>query len=259
MSELTVLPLSPEDMVEFFKDKERRYTIDYRGSLENLQSPKFLLTYIANLGIRCDMNECPDELMAEYMILKEQAPVRNLCIAHGNILSMGKHGEMWEDVDELFDVERTVAFIQNHPDLVLMQMAFLNSLPLFTLTRMDLEPDSGEGEPNIREHLPEGVVETDAAYEELGFTLLDLIMKEDFLLYYLHDNPPMEDQIYFTRYFEEYMFGGRNLFYYLYKETNGYMSLVRLATLAAKGDEEAQKSLDKVTELVDKMLEDVAA
>ena len=92
-------------------------------------------------------------------------------------------------------------------------------------------------------------------YDEIGISIPLLFGFEDFLLMYLHQNIPVEDQLYFTRYFDEYIFGGKNLFAFFDSEENSFMGLVKLATAAASGDKQyqtvAESLIEKVTGLVE--------
>ena len=116
----TVLPLSPTDMVEFFKNKDVEYTIDYEASLKNLNSPKFLLMYIANLGLKCNIDTVTTELMVDYMQLKEFADILNFKLTHANILYLAKFGEMlFTENEYTWSMEECIDFAKNHNGILL--------------------------------------------------------------------------------------------------------------------------------------------
>lgn len=247
MEESFVLPLSPQQMVDFFKDKDRVFLINYEESLKNFQTPRFLLMYVANLGLVCNVDKITDELLAEYMVMKEFADIVNLRRAHANVVYVGKYESSLLYVDdewiELFPYDRVVQFIQDHPVLVLAHMSFLNSLPLYALTRI---------ESTNREDLSSKVVE--GTIDELGFSLLHLLSLKDFLMMYLQQNVPLEDQLYFSRYFDEYMYGGKNLFAYFENPNNLFYGALLLTYSSLTGDEESKATLDSMTTELDSLL-----
>ena len=242
----TTLPLSPQQMVEFFKNKDEKLTIDYNKSLYNVKSPKFLLMYIANLGLTCDVDVVTDELLYEYLTLTEFTDIQNLQYIHANILYLGKYGEvLYDELLTYYSVDDMIRFIQANPTLIQTQMAFINSMPLF----IDAHKGIGEDEPN-KEHAKKS---TDKLYDELGFSIISLFSLSDFLMSYLRLNIDIKDQIYFTRYFDEYMYGGKNLFGLFNNNMNSYMGLVQLVT-DAEHDAEAKQVLDDLTNTMTNIL-----
>jgi len=259
--EKITLPLSPPLMVEFFKDKTTEYFIDYDASLNNLQSARFLLMYIANLGLTCNVDKITDEFVAEYMMLREFATINNVKVAHANILYYGKYESLFyqddgeDDWIKMFDEQRIENFIRLYPDIVLVQKAFLNSMPLYILSRQGIDAENPNTE-QIRNAFKGKV--TDQLFEQIGFPLLMLFSQKDFLMMYLRENVPLIDQIYFTRYFEEYMFGGKSLFAYFASPKNAYMGLVQLLTNINQGDEQAKTTLVDLTTKMTRFLEEAA-
>lgn len=243
----TILPLSPTDMVEFFKNKEQEYMIDYQASLENLSSPKFLLMYIANLGLRCRIDKLPFELVLSYIQLKEFTNITNLQQAHANILYLAKFGEALFEVGEHdMSIDDCIAFATQNNKALINQMALLNSIPLFVLSRLGASEDEQFGP--LKDQLVTS--STDKQFDDIGYSVIQLFTVSEFLISYLHANIPIEDQIYFTRYFDEYMFNGNNIFAYVFNPKNEYASLCQLISQADMGDVE---SSDKLTDMVSKM------
>ena len=257
MTDKITLPLEPEDMVEYFKNKDKKYLVDYEASIENMQSPRFMLMYIANLGIVCDVDVITDELLVEYMRMKDVTEIVNLRMVHANVLFFGKYEYvLYVDNEDAaigsYDADDLTRVIQANPHLVLTQMALLNSLPLFIFSRHGASSEDEHGLEDVRNSLPDGVLIDNTLHEDIGFAILRLFTLEDFLLMYLAKNVEVTSQIYFTRYFEEYMFSGRNLFYYINRDANAYMNLIRLATTSltdATAKETLTALIDNATEI----------
>jgi len=242
--EKIVLPLTPTDMVEFFKDKNQAYLIDYHASLANLSNPKFLLMYIANLGLNCNIDVITHELMDEYMRLKEFSEVQNLKITHANILGLAKHGDMfYTDHPHLWSIDECIDFATQHHSLLIPQMAFVNSIPLYMLTKLG----AGEGEEFGPLHDTLITTVTDEQFDEIGYSVVKLFTIKDFLMAYLCTNIPLSDQIYYTRYFDEYMFNGGNIFSYVFNDKSAYAGLITLAAEMDAGDTVAG---DKIKQLM---------
>lgn len=234
--EKIVLPLSPTDMVAFFADKEQEYLIDFHESIKNLSNPKFLLMYIANLGLTCNIDVITPKLLEEYMQLKEFCNVVNLKLTHANVLYLAKYGEvLYTEQDRLLSLDDSIDFAMTHHNILIHQMAFLNSMPLYILTRLGAK--EGDRYGPLKERLV--TLESDEQYDEIGYSLIQLFTVPDFLLAYLHTNIPLEDQIYFVRYFDEYMFNGGNIFSYVFHEKNAYAGLFQLVSDMDAGDDEA--------------------
>jgi hypothetical protein len=235
MTNKVILPLSPTDMVEFFKNKEQSYVIDYEKSVENLTNPKFLLMYVANLGLKCEIDKVDHELMAEYMILKEFTDITNLRENHANILYLAKFGEMLKIESEYsWKIDDCIDFAKTHHDILIPQMAFTNSIPLYIFSRLYAE--EGELYGPLKEEIVQH--EEPGQIDEIGYSLIKLFTLKEFLLAYLAKNIPLQEQVYFTRYFDEYMFSGSNLFSYVFSEKNIYANIIHLLTSESSDDKQ---------------------
>ena len=224
-------------MVEFFKNKDKHYIIDSDASVKNLVSPKFLLMYIANLGLHCDIDNITPELILEYMKLKEFTNIANLQYTHANILNLAKHGEMLYSEDAgLMPMDECIEVAKNNNELLIHQLALINSIPLYILTRLGASEDEPFGP------LYDTVIthKTNDQFDDIGYSVIKLFSIPDFLLSFLSTNIPIEDQIYFTRYFDEYMFNGSNIFSYIFNNKNAYAGLCQLLSDVEAGNEESQ-------------------
>lgn len=247
--ETVTLPLSPTQMVEFFKNKHVIYEIDYESSIKNLKNDSTLLRYIANLNIQCNINAITPELMVEYFKLSDVANIINLNKIYLNILFYAKYGQRYDANDDLIMEEHIQQFIIDNPVLVVIHDAFLNSIPLYVFTRPDLNKDLVK--QFIGEYVDDINYKTvDNTVDELGFSILTPFNNGDFMLQYFQSNVAFENQIYFTRYFDEYMFNGKNLFFYFENENNSYFKLLKLLTNVNSGDIEAKENLTNLFKLL---------
>lgn len=232
------LPLSPTDMVEFFKAKDDHYIIDVKGSLENLNE-RALLLYLANLKIKCDVDLITEELLLQYMLLKEFCYINNLVKTHANVLYVVKYGELiYPEYTTQFNLKQIVKFVEINPEVLADQCMFLDSMPLYCLTRTKTEEDE-EGEIPEVGFVEEGLV------DNLGYNVFILCQHEDFLIRFLAEFPAIEDQTYYTRYFDEYIFHGKNLFHYM--QDSAFMGMI--ACILSEDDEESKNILQRMDAL----------
>jgi len=181
------------------------------------------------------------------MQLKEFADILNLKLTHANILYLAKFGEMlFTENEYTWSMEECIDFAKNHNGILLNQIAFLNSIPLYILSK--LNAPEGETHGPFKEQLVTTV--SDEKYDDIGYSVIQLFTVSTFLLRYLHANVPLEYQIYYTQYFDEYMFNGSNMFAYIMNDKNEYAGLCQLAANADAGDEDA---ITLLNDLMDKM------
>lgn len=126
-----------------------------------------------------------------------------LTAIHANILCFLKYHDVpYPPGLEHFDEEAMITFIEDHKDLVIEHCIFLDSFMLFVESRKK-NYKKREGQPT-----------DDELHDELGFSLLKLLTYEDFMIVFHRRIPPLYEQTYYNKYFDEYMFKGMNLFYY---------------------------------------------
>ena len=77
-----------------FEDRDRIFFIDYEKSVENMNNPKFLLMYVANLGLNCMIDKVTPELLENYMTMREATNIINLRYVHANVLYLAKYGDV---------------------------------------------------------------------------------------------------------------------------------------------------------------------
>lgn len=243
---LVTLPLSPTDMVEFFKDKSQVYTVDYDVTVENL-SPRSMLMYLANLGINCSFSRVTHELMTDYITMKEFSNTPVLAAIHANILGYIKFETiMYPEVLPLFGVSAIVKFAQEHVDIVADQCTFLDSFYLYMETRALGEDDE----------VTQTELFDDELHDAISFSLVTLLQFEDFMINWMAEVPPLDEQTYYSRYFDDYMFRGKNLFFYAHQSSAfGLFSILQ----NAQENEDAKKEMDALDAFMTKASEQLGA
>lgn len=223
------LPLSPDIMVKFFQDKSIIFDIDFDASIQSLTESS-MIRYLSNLSITCTIDKITDDLLLQYMIINEVCNISNLTIAHANVLYFAKYGKVLYPHGLLdFNEDNMSAFIANNMEVIIVQLMFLDSMLLYFLTR-DEKFKSLYDNDNV----------DDTTHAEIGFSFLKLFELSDFLLIYSEDVPNPSDQTYYSRYFDDYMFGGKNL--YSFVPTNAYFGLIAKLTLGYE-DEDVRNDL----------------
>ena len=223
----TALPLPAQVMVQFFRDKKNiGFEIDYDQSLANLRSPGPILQYLANLNLTqqssLNTKKISCELLAHYMKMRDVCKVKELLDVHANILYFLKYGEvLYEDALELFDYDDIVMFVKEHPRLLIMQAALLNSIPLYVATAHTTDVDEDRSKNELVTTVDEKI------HPEISVSLFNLFGHDDFLIRYLEEVIPMEDQIYFKPHYDKPMYVGKTMFGWFAIPQNSYFNLYR--------------------------------
>lgn len=242
---MQTLPLEAEQLGQFFDNTETLFEIDYPSSLANLGSPIAVLTYIANLGMTCTLEgELDNQLLVEYMTFKSLTDIKNLQLIHANVLHYGKFGTRLYPLTQFGD-EQTKHFYEENQHLVNFHMAFINSTQLYLY--------STTFEPKLKE-ISQISSET---HNEIGFSILRLFSIEDFMVIYMSQNPPLTDQIYFERYFDEKVFRGAPLMVYFHHPNNMYAGItMAVANLEEDTLSKLREQCETMTELTIQALSD---
>ena len=197
----TIAPIAIEDLKKYFENKSVKFIIDYTNS--KIKGTK-LLTYISNLDIPCDIsfndkNE-QEELLKEYLNSTVLCSVPSLEILTINLLL-----EYKEIIENLIPYKN---FITDNLEIIKQWESKLDSLTLYNMYIVD--------SPEMQE-FAKGFPEDDT--EELaGINFLSLLKHQDFFIYY---GKIKESNLkFYTKYFNEYMFRGKNLYSYWANENN---------------------------------------
>jgi len=229
----TALPLPADVMVRFFKDKvNTTFAIDYEQSLTALRSPQAILNYIANLKLKVvHLSHCEitTDLMHAFATMRDKCEVEPLTKVLANILYFCKYGEiLYEEVFDVFGFDQIVDYVTKFSHTVVIQSAFLNSLPLFTITSEGSEPDQERSSNPLVKTIDRKV------HPEITANLFNLFTHDHFLIQFLENAVPLEDQIYFEPHFDRNMYQGKSLFGWYAVAQNTYFLLSKHITDSAK-------------------------
>lgn len=216
----TTAPISIDNLKKYFADKNVKFVIDYKNS--TLKGSK-LLIYLSNLDIPVDidLNETSDEF---YPLLKnyfESSFILNIdFLERAAIKVLLASKDLLENLREPDESkQRLHNFISENKDLIEQWSAKLDSLTLYNLYTIN-EPAFKEF---VRKH-PE------AESPSEGINFVSLLKHEDFYSFYESIN--QEHLRFYKDYFDEYIFKGKNLFYFWATENN---PLFLLTTGVASG------------------------
>jgi len=198
----TIAPIAIEDLKKYFLDKSITYNIDYTNS--KIKGTK-LLTYISNLDIPCDItfndkNE-QEELLKEYLNSSVLCTIRSLEILTINLLL-----EYKEIITENSIPYKN--FITDNLEIIKQWESKLDSLTLYNMYIVN-SPEMQE----FAKGFPE-----DNNEELAGINFLSLLKHNSFYIYY---SKIKESNLkFYKKYFNEYMFKGKNLYSYWANESN---------------------------------------
>lgn len=195
----TSAPIKIEDLKKYFEDKSTVFIIDYTES--TIKSEK-LLTYISNLDIPCDIK------------LNSPAEVQELVTCYLNSSFIVSIPSLEEIVISLLKQHKGIIDIQDQEMLTALKPQLdiwtskLESLALFNVYTVD--------DPTMKQWV---TVEhaTDNTTSLEGVNFVSLLKNQDFYEFYeVMTTTPK----YYSGYFNEYMFKGKNLYNYWANENN---------------------------------------
>jgi len=199
----TIAPIAIEDLKKYFVDKSITYDIDYTNS--KIKGTK-LLTYISNLDIPCDIsfndkNE-QEELLKEYLNSSVLCAIPSLEIE--TIKLMLEYKKIGTENNSILYKK----FIEDNLEIIKQWESKLDSLTLYNMYIVN-SPEMQE----FAKGFPE-----DNTEDLTGINFLSLLRHELFYIYY---NKIKESNLkFYTKYFNEYMFKGKNLYSYWANENN---------------------------------------
>ena len=198
----TIAPIAIEDLKKYFLDKSITYDIDYTNS--KIKGTK-LLTYISNLDIPCDISFTDkheqEELLKEYLNSSVLCSIPSLEILTINLLL--EYKEIY--IENLIPYKN---FITDNLEIIKQWESKLDSLTLYNMYIVN--------SPEMQE-FAKGFPEDDT--EDLtGINFLSILKHQDFFIYY---GKIKESNLkFYTKYFNEYIFKGKNLYSYWATENN---------------------------------------
>lgn len=198
----TIVPISLDNLKLYFVDKSTAYLIDYKNS--KLQGQK-LLIYLGNLDLNCDLEVTdprdPDFLDLLKVYFETSTLVNVPALERAAIQVLLEYKKI--ALDNIFG-----DFIVNNIELVTQWTNKLDSLVLFNTFVINDEAAKDE----VRS-FPED--DTDSID---GINWVSLLKHEHFYFFYQNLNP--ENLKYYSRYFNDTMFKGRNLYSFWATEKN---------------------------------------
>lgn len=212
----TVAPIAMELLHEGFSNPEIAYLVDYDNSVLR---GKGLLTYLSNLDVTCDLkvtDKTPlDErkaLVLEYMNSRNIIKCASLAITVGTILTAIKNiGDFYDVIENpILNKDEIIEFIQENIVVVNRWRVLMDSMVVYTMC-ISKKYKEAFGDPKDQMH----VISDDKA---IGNNFVNLFSLPYFLeLYY---SVLGNECHYFEKQFEDYMFEGKNLYYWFMRPGN---------------------------------------
>ena len=214
-------PLDLEDIKKYFVDKTINFQLDYSKS--ELHTEKFLI-YVSNLGIPADLTLTKNlsfyqkfSLLEAYMNISSVVSLRTLNLAASSIVMRHKGYDLQNTYpDPYFTEEEADLFINDHIELVDRWIKFLDSCTLYAqkcIPELDDEEFLTGGIPIINNK------------NYVGYSIVQLFSLDFFFHNYYRK--PLGELAYFRPQFEDYMFQGKNLFFYFSTKHNFLLPMLR--------------------------------
>jgi hypothetical protein len=184
----TTAPIGIEFLKQYFTDKSITFMIDYEKS--ELKGQK-LLTYLSNLELPCDIKNHDEDLILDYL---KTTSIVNIPALEQDVLRLILNFKNGEDVpfkDEIAQWEKK-----------------LDSLSLFNVYAINSETMQ-----NWVKQFPE-----DDTNSLDGVNFVSLLKHEQ--TYQLYENVNEDNLTYYSKYFNDYMFKGNNLYSFWAHENN---------------------------------------
>lgn len=197
----TVAPISIENLKKYFTDKTTFFVIDYKES--TLRGSK-LLTYLSNLDVPCDIkcDGCNEEEI--YELVKSYLHT-NMIV---NIPSLEKSVTSILLQVKGLTKQLDYKFINDNKEILQKWIFKLDSLSLYNMYAV--------GQESFKEFA--NSFEKDETDELEGINFISLLKNDYFYAFY--DKIEQENLKFYTRYFNDYMFKGKNMYSYWANENN---------------------------------------
>jgi hypothetical protein len=198
----TIAPIAIEDLKKYFIDKNTRYIIDYSKSQIKEQK---LLTYLSNLEIPCDIELSKLDASEMYELLKaymETTMIVNLLSLELLVIDVLKEAK------GLNKKEVHKEFISENKELIDSWISKLDSLTLYNMYAINNDQFK-----QFAKQFPE-----DADTNLNGINFISLLKNSEF--YDFYKKIETDKLKFYTNYFNEYMFKGKNLYHYWANENN---------------------------------------
>lgn len=197
----TVAPISIEDLKKFFTDKSTFYIIKYNES--TLQGAK-LFTYLSNLDIPCDIDfsGCDDTVC--YEVLKEYFNTSTLL----NVPILEKLAIFLLLQEKEIVPKKDIQFLEDNKEIIHKWISKLDSLSVYNMSIVQSDEFK-----NFVNQFP--VDDTDSLE---GINFISLLKNHD--LYAIYGKVDRSGLKYYSKYFNDYMFKGKNMYSFWATENN---------------------------------------
>lgn len=206
----TKAPIAIDDLKKHFTDENVEFLIDYDKS--DLKGEK-LLTYLSNLDLPCDLKNMDMSLLKDYFHSTSLLCCKELEEQAIDVLLQFK------TIDDFGpDVQK---FISENLDIVKTWTSKLDSLSVYNMHTIN--------EPKFKEYA-ESFTHDDTDELE-GVNFISVLKNTRFFEFYKHVKK--DDLKFYTKYFNEYMFRGKNMYSY-WANANNPMFLLTRETVAGR-------------------------
>lgn len=218
------LPLSMNEIKSYFAEKDNtKFVVDYDKS--SLKGKGFLF-YVANLDlpvhIKCNATETADifELIHDYMSISNICNIDTLHLTVAQVL-LEHRGVTTSDIikNPILTADQARQFAEQHPTLIETWATFLDSLIVFVLYAIyqsDFDKSKYEvvNDPTL-----------------IGNNVVNLFKIPSFLELYYSEGINKSNLRYFEYQFEQYCFGGKNLFYHFSQNKDSWLLTATIMSL----------------------------
>jgi hypothetical protein len=198
----TTAPISIDNLKKYFVDKDTFFIIEYHNS--TLKGKK-LLTYLSNLDIPADISfsECSDEeffeILQEYF---QSSSISNIPFLEKAVISVLK------EKLKLTNTDFFGKFIEDNKTIIDSWLSKIFSLTLFNMYTIEA--------PEFKQFVTEHPLDETDSTEGINF--VSLLKHEEF--YELYQKIDYSQVKFYKKYFEDYIFKGKNLYSYWANENN---------------------------------------
>lgn len=206
----TTAPIGIDYLKQYFTDKTTTFIIDYEKS--ELKGQK-LLTYLSNLELPCDVKNYDEQFIKDYLETTALVNIPSLELDVIELLAQLKLGKSVPFKHDLLNWEKKI------DSLTLYNMNTIKSEQIKDWVKSFPEDDTNDLK---------------------GINFVSLIKNEE--MYSLFNNVKEKNLTYFTKYFNDYMFKGHNLYTFWANENNPMFLLTwGITSGEAKKIQEAQQ------------------
>lgn len=200
------LPLSPQNQIEYFKDKSILFRVDIPNSKI---TPKQCLMTLSNMRIKAEIKGVTPELLKEYMTGSFVVETTNLAKICANIILGYKFQNMpYSDVEEHFSIEDYADFIVENKLMLDDWCDVIKSVPLY----LAVSSTSFMEKEDIEEFKKQ-ITTIDSKLPTVGANLSQVLALPEFMVLFnmRHDFMDILAKPYYSHYFDEYIYGGDKL------------------------------------------------